>query len=49
LVWRVAGYYGFDRFLLPVLGTPEEPGRAFKRSDAKSMWTQTSEKGGTEG
>jgi thiosulfate dehydrogenase (quinone) large subunit len=22
LAWRVAGYYGFDRFLLPLLGTP---------------------------
>jgi len=22
LAWRVAGYYGFDRYLLPLLGTP---------------------------
>lgn len=22
LAWRVAGYYGFDRYLLPKLGTP---------------------------
>jgi thiosulfate dehydrogenase (quinone) large subunit len=22
LAWRVAGYYGLDRFLLPMLGTP---------------------------
>src|SRR5438874_146546 len=22
LAWRVAGYYGFDRWLLPLLGTP---------------------------
>jgi thiosulfate dehydrogenase [quinone] large subunit len=22
LAWRVAGYYGVDRYLLPVLGTP---------------------------
>jgi len=22
LAWRVAGYYGFDRYLLPMLGTP---------------------------
>jgi len=22
LAWRVAGYYGFDRYLLPILGTP---------------------------
>ena len=25
--WRVAGWYGLDRFLLPVLGTPWAPGR----------------------
>ena len=22
LAWRVAGYYGVDRYLLPLLGTP---------------------------
>jgi len=22
LAWRIAGYYGGDRFLLPLLGTP---------------------------
>ena len=22
LAWRIAGYYGVDRYLLPVLGTP---------------------------
>ena len=22
LAWRVAGYYGVDRYLLPILGTP---------------------------
>jgi len=22
LAWKVAGYYGVDRFLLPILGTP---------------------------
>jgi thiosulfate dehydrogenase [quinone] large subunit len=22
LAWRVSGYYGFDRYLLPLLGTP---------------------------
>jgi thiosulfate dehydrogenase (quinone) large subunit len=25
LAWRVAGYYGVDRWLLPVLGTPWQP------------------------
>jgi thiosulfate dehydrogenase [quinone] large subunit len=22
LAWRIAGYYGVDRYLLPLLGTP---------------------------
>lgn len=26
LAWRVAGYYGVDRYLLPLLGTPWRPG-----------------------
>jgi thiosulfate dehydrogenase (quinone) large subunit len=26
LAWKVAGYYGLDRFLLPMLGTPWHPG-----------------------
>jgi len=25
--WRVAGWWGLDRFLLPWLGTPWQPGR----------------------
>ncbi len=29
LAWKVAGYYGIDRYLLPVLGTPWKPGRVF--------------------
>lgn len=29
LAWRVAGYYGLDRVLLPVLGTPWRPGKVF--------------------
>lgn len=31
LAWRVAGWYGLDRFVLPALGTPWSPGKAFKR------------------
>ncbi len=26
LAWKVAGYYGVDRYLLPLLGTPWKPG-----------------------
>jgi thiosulfate dehydrogenase [quinone] large subunit len=30
LAWRNAGWLGIDRWLLPVLGVPWQPGRAFK-------------------
>jgi len=29
LAWRNAGYYGGDRFVLPMLGTPWRPGKVF--------------------
>ena len=29
LAWKVAGYYGVDRYLLPALGTPWKPGKVF--------------------
>ncbi len=31
LAWKVAGYYGLDRVLLPALGTPWRPGKVFGR------------------
>ncbi len=31
LAWRVAGYYGLDRYLLPILGAPWSPGALFNR------------------
>lgn len=31
LAWKTAGYLGLDRWLLPLLGTPWRPGRAFAR------------------
>ena len=31
LAWRVAGYYGVDRYLLPALGAPWAPGTMFGR------------------
>lgn len=31
LAWRNAGWIGLDRWLLPALGTPWQPGRAFER------------------
>jgi thiosulfate dehydrogenase [quinone] large subunit len=34
LAWKVAGYYGIDRYLLPRLGTPWHPGALFLRRGA---------------
>jgi thiosulfate dehydrogenase [quinone] large subunit len=31
LAWRVSGYYGVDRYLLPALGAPWRPGALFNR------------------
>jgi thiosulfate dehydrogenase [quinone] large subunit len=31
VAWRVAGYYGLDRYVLPRLGTPWRPGALFLR------------------
>ena len=31
LAWRVAGYYGLDRWALPLLGVPGAPGALFRR------------------
>lgn len=36
LSWKVAGYYGLDRFLLPVLGTPWKPGKAFNERNGRA-------------
>ena len=32
LAWKVAGYYGLDRYLLPMLGTPWRPGALAQRT-----------------
>jgi thiosulfate dehydrogenase [quinone] large subunit len=32
LAWKVAGYYGLDRYLLPALGAPWRPGALFHRT-----------------
>jgi thiosulfate dehydrogenase [quinone] large subunit len=36
LAWKVAGYYGVDRYLLPRLGTPWRPGALFLREGNSS-------------
>jgi thiosulfate dehydrogenase (quinone) large subunit len=33
LAWRNAGWWGLDRWLLPLLGTPWQPGRLFRREE----------------
>ncbi len=39
LAWRVAGYYGIDRWLLPAVGTPWERGPALGGSEAVGAGT----------
>ncbi len=34
LAWRNAGYYGLDRYVLPALGTPWQPGKVFQHDKA---------------
>ena len=36
LAWKVAGYYGVDRYLLPMLGTPWKPNVGIPRSGSTS-------------
>jgi thiosulfate dehydrogenase [quinone] large subunit len=40
LAWRNAGYIGLDRYVLPALGTPWEPGTVFARRREKSKAAQ---------
>lgn len=40
LAWKVAGWHGLDRYLLPMLGAPWKPGRVF--SGAREQRTVTS-------
>jgi thiosulfate dehydrogenase [quinone] large subunit len=34
LAWKVAGYWGLDRYLLPMFGAPWSPGRVFRDTKA---------------
>jgi thiosulfate dehydrogenase (quinone) large subunit len=36
LAWKTAGWWGLDRWLLPILGTPWKPGRLFKGTEDKT-------------
>jgi thiosulfate dehydrogenase [quinone] large subunit len=37
LAWKVAGYVGLDRYLLPMLGTPWKPGRVFEKRTGQQV------------
>jgi thiosulfate dehydrogenase (quinone) large subunit len=41
MAWRVAGWYGLDRFVLPKLGTPWQPGSAFWRKEPPPVEAST--------
>ena len=36
LAWKTAGWWGLDRWLLPLLGSPWQPGRLFSGSEEKT-------------
>lgn len=36
LAWKNAGWWGLDRFVLPMLGTPWQPGRIFSSKEAEA-------------
>ena len=42
LAWKVAGYYGLDRYLLPRLGTPWQLGTMFRRGEPPAGASQAS-------
>ena len=37
LAWKTAGYYGLDRFVLPLLGTPWQPGTLLERNETRRL------------
>jgi len=36
LAWKIAGWWGLDRWILPLLGTPWKPGMIFERGERKA-------------
>ncbi len=40
LAWRVAGYYGLDRWVLPLLGVPGQPGKIFTHDKTEALKPQ---------
>jgi len=45
LAWKVAGFWGLDRYLLPALGTPWHPGVAFSHQRAEDTGFGTPPRG----
>jgi thiosulfate dehydrogenase (quinone) large subunit len=41
LAWRIAGYWGLDRWVLPRLGVPGSPGTMFRRGAARGEGSHT--------
>jgi thiosulfate dehydrogenase (quinone) large subunit len=39
LAWKTAGWWGLDRWVLPLIGTPWRPGRVFRRRDESASRT----------
>jgi thiosulfate dehydrogenase (quinone) large subunit len=39
VAWKTAGWWGVDRWLLPLLGTPWKPGRVFASGEVKTEGT----------
>jgi thiosulfate dehydrogenase [quinone] large subunit len=39
LAWQVAGFWGLDRFILPLLGAPWAPGQVFRRGQPAGTTT----------
>jgi thiosulfate dehydrogenase [quinone] large subunit len=37
LAWKTAGWWGLDRWMLPLLGTPWRPGYVFHESQVKQQ------------
>jgi thiosulfate dehydrogenase (quinone) large subunit len=46
LAWRNAGYLGLDRFVLPAIGTPWEPGRLVRRPPEPTVAPSEGQLGG---
>ena len=43
MAWKVAGWWGLDRFVLPALGPPGHPGSLFRRRQGTSYQSATLE------